>query len=145
MGHMARATKWVLAAVGAAAFSIIALGVLVALSWLPSSPEGLDAAPLHEVVGDLEQVRPPTEHCPESADECWASVVVASGESQAATIAAVKANADRAGFVPSSEPSSRWTVERRRRCLSLHEPGELLVYDRRDLPSDAMYVGLDRC
>ena len=129
-------------AIGAVAVLIVAgsatLGILLA-------PDEIDVEPLNEVLVDLEVLKPPANHCPESVDSCWASVVVSSGESRDTTSEIIAANAVQAGFSEVESFNGRWTAKRGSWCLRTFEPDELLVYDAVEFPGDAMYVGLDSC
>ena len=121
------------------------VGFLIVGNALDLWPDQIDAAPLNEVVGDLEVLKSPTNHCPESADQCWASVVVSSGQNRGSTAAIVAENADRAGFKEVEGFTGRWTAKRGGWCLSTYEPSELRVYDAGQFPTDALYVGLNSC
>lgn len=119
--------------------------LVVAAMFLIPQPESIDTDPLEEVLGGLDLLKEPAQHCPESADACWGSVVVASGESRSATIDRATRNAVTAGYVQVASPLGRWTVQRGEMCLSLYEPAELLVYEAAEFPADAMYIGINRC
>jgi hypothetical protein len=119
--------------------------LMVAAMVLIPQPESIDVDPLEEVVGGLDVLKEPEQHCPESADACWGSVVIASGESRNATIDLATQNVMTAGYVPIANPLGRWTAQRGEMCLSLYEPAELLVYEAAEFPADAMYIGIDRC
>lgn len=119
--------------------------LMVAAMVLIPQPESIDVDPLEEVVGGLDVLKEPEQHCPESADACWGSVVVASGESRSATIDRATQNVMTAGYVPIAIPLGRWTAQRGEMCLSLYEPAELLVYEAAEFPADAMYLGIHRC
>jgi hypothetical protein len=119
--------------------------LMVAAMVLMPRPESIDVDPLAEVVGGLDVVKEPAQHCPESADSCWGSVVVASGESRSTTTDRATQNAETAGYAQIANPLGRWTAQRGELCLRLYEPEELLVYEAAELPADAMYIGIDRC
>lgn len=119
--------------------------LMVAAMVLIPQPASIDVDPLEEVVGDLDVLKDPAQHCPESADACWGSVVVASGESRSATIDRATQNAVTAGYVPIANPLGRWTAQRGEMCLSLYQPAELLVDEAAEFPADAMYIGIARC
>lgn len=108
-------------------------------------PDRIDTAPLDEVVDGLEVLEPPTNHCPESADSCWASVVVSSGGDRTLTARAIAGNSGRAGFFEVEGFNGRWTAQRGDQCLSIYEPEELQVHDAAQFPADALYIGLNPC
>lgn len=120
------------------------LVVVVAMVVIPR-PESIDVGPLEEVVGGLDVVKEPAQHCPESADSCWGSVVVASGESRSATTGRATQNAVTAGYARIGDPAGPWAAKRGDVCLQLYEPEKLQVYEAAELPADAMYIGIDRC
>lgn len=120
------------------------LVVIVAMAVIPR-PESVDVDPLDEVVGGLDVLKEPAQHCPESADACWGSVVVASGESRSATIDRATQNAVTAGFVRIGDPAGPWAAKRGEVCLQLYEPEKLQVYEAAEFPADAMYIGINRC
>ena len=135
----------------AALVAVVAVGVLavmvatVVFLW-SLQPDPIDVGPLEALVGGLEVLEAPSQHCPESADSCWGSVVVASGDGRAATIDQVTRNVEAAGYVVAQENQfGRWEARRDDVCLNLYEPGELLVYDAARFPADAMYLGLGNC
>jgi hypothetical protein len=119
--------------------------LMVAAMVLIPRPESIDVDPLEEVVGDLDVLKEPEQHCPESADACWGSVVVASGESRSATIDRATRNAVAAGYVRIGDPAGPWAAERGEVCLQLYEPEKLQVYEAAEFPADAMYIGIKRC
>jgi hypothetical protein len=120
------------------------VGVVVFFSSL--QPDPIDVGPLEELVGDLEVLVEPAQHCPESADSCWGSVVVTSREGQAATVDQVTRNVEDAGYAVEEENVfGRWEARRGEDCLSLYQPEELRVYDAAGLPADAMYLSIGSC
>jgi hypothetical protein len=121
------------------------IGFLIVAVLVIPTPESIDVDPHEEVVGGLEVLKEPAQHCPESADACWGSVVVASGGSRSATIDRVKQNAGTAGYVRIADPTGAWVAQRGEACLQLHEPEKLQVYEAAEFPADAMYIGIDRC
>ncbi|MFN7148189.1 MAG: hypothetical protein ACK4V6_01785 [Microthrixaceae bacterium] len=130
---------------------VIAVGVLtgmvaVVMFFRSLQPDPTDVGPLEELVGGLEVLEEPAQHCPESADSCWGSVVVTSGEGQAATIEQVTRNVQVVGYAVEEENVfGRWEARQGDVCLNLYEPGELRVYDAAGFPSDAMYLSIDTC
>lgn len=122
----------------------LAVVLIVAMVVIPQ-PESIDVDPLDEVIGGLDVFTEPAQHCPESADACWGSVVVASGESRSATIGRATQNAVTAGYVRIGDPAGPWAAKRGEVCLHLYEPEKLRVYEATEFPVDAMYVGIKRC
>ncbi len=106
------------------------------------SPDEIDVEPLNEIVDGLDVLKPPTNHCPESADQCWANVVVASGETRDTTASIVAANAAQAGFSEVEGFNGPWNAQRGNWCVSMYE---LSLYSTAEFPDDALDVRLDSC
>lgn len=131
---------------GAVAVGVLAAMVAVVVFFSSLQPEPVDVGPLEELTGGLEVLKEPAQHCPESADSCWGSVVVTSGEGQAATIDHVTRNVEDAGYAVEEENQlGRWEARRGEVCLSRYEPDELQVYDASQFPDDAMYLSVGSC